>query len=80
MKKNQSLNYPKSQVIEALKQDYFQMTAQIQNYGILFSNAISGVTLCRYVRIFQYLDEIFSASENAATGQQKKFYKPIRFT
>lgn len=30
MKKNQIFNYQKSQVIEALKQDYFQMTAQLQ--------------------------------------------------
>ncbi len=45
----------------------------------LFTNALSGVTLCRYVRIFQYLDGIFSASENAATGKQKMFYKHGRF-
>lgn len=48
-------------------------------YDILFSDGISGVTLCRYVRIFQYLDQIFSASEKAATNQQKKFYKHGRF-
>jgi hypothetical protein len=29
----------------------------------LFSNALSGVTLCRYLRIFPYPDRIFANSE-----------------
>ena len=32
-------------------------------YGTLFSNALSGVTLCRYLRIFPYPDQIFANSE-----------------
>ncbi|MEG4968366.1 AIPR family protein [Microcoleus sp. B6-A1] len=66
-----------TEIVVAAKREISQLYKRY--YDILFSDGISGVTLCRYVRIFQYLDEIFSASENAATGQQKKFYKHGRF-
>jgi len=66
-----------TEIVVAAKREISQLYKRY--YGILFNDAISGVTLCRYVRIFQYLDEIFSASEQAATGQQKKFYKHGRF-
>lgn len=66
-----------TEIVVAAKREISQLYKRY--YVILFSDAISGVTLCRYVRIFQYLDEIFSASEKAATGQQKKFYKHGRF-
>lgn len=66
-----------TEIVVAAKREISQLYKRY--YGILFNDAISGVTLCRYVRIFQYLDEIFSASEKAATGQQKKFYKHGRF-
>ena len=66
-----------TEIVVAAKREISQLYKRY--YDILFSDGISGVTLCRYVRIFQYLDEIFSASEQAATGQQKKFYKHGRF-
>jgi hypothetical protein len=48
-------------------------------YEVLFTENLSGITLCRYVRIFTYLDGIFAASERAATGRQKMFYRHGRF-
>ncbi|MEG3973526.1 AIPR family protein [Microcoleus sp. herbarium8] len=66
-----------TEIVVAAKKEISQLYKRY--YGILFSDAISGVTLCRYVRIFQYLDEIFSASEQAARNQQKMFYKHGRF-
>lgn len=66
-----------TEILVAAKREISQLYKHY--YVILFNDGISGVTLCRYVRIFQYLDEIFSASEKAATGQQKKFYKHGRF-
>ncbi|MEG4534482.1 AIPR family protein [Microcoleus sp. D2_18a_D3] len=66
-----------TEIVVAAKREISQLYKRY--YDILFSDGISGVTLCRYVRIFHYLDEIFSASEQAATGQQKKFYKHGRF-
>ncbi|MEG4272642.1 MULTISPECIES: hypothetical protein [unclassified Microcoleus] len=49
-------------------------------YDRLFSNTLSGVTLCRYVRIFQYLDRIFANSETAETENRRKmFYRHGRF-
>ncbi|MEG4996737.1 AIPR family protein [Microcoleus sp. B4-D4] len=66
-----------TEILVAAKKEISQLYKRY--YGILFSDAISGVTLCRYVRIFQYLDEIFSASEQAARNQQKMFYKHGRF-
>lgn len=66
-----------TEIVVAAKREISQLYKRY--YDILFNDGISGITLCRYVRIFQYLDEIFSASEQAATGQQKKFYKHGRF-
>ena len=66
-----------TEILVAAKREISQLYKHY--YVILFNDGISGVTLSRYVRIFQYLDEIFSASEKAATGQQKKFYKHGRF-
>ncbi|MEG4802476.1 AIPR family protein [Microcoleus sp. ARI1-B5] len=66
-----------TEILVAAKREISQLYKHY--YVILFNDGISGVTLCRYVRIFQYLDEIFSASEKAATNQQKKFYKHGRF-
>lgn len=66
-----------TEILVAAKREISQLYKRY--YGILFGDGISGITLCRYVRIFQYLDKIFSASEKAATGQQKKFYKHGRF-
>ncbi len=66
-----------TEILVAAKREISQLYKHY--YVILFNDGISGVTLCRYVRIFQYLDEIFSASEKAATNQQKKFYKHGKF-
>jgi AIPR protein len=49
-------------------------------YSNLFSNELSGILLCRYVRIFQYLDPIFADSEKAETDiRRKMFYRHGRF-
>jgi hypothetical protein len=49
-------------------------------YSSLFSNELSGILLCRYVRIFQYLDRIFTNSQKAETeNRRKKFYQHGRF-
>ncbi|MDB9486783.1 AIPR family protein [Dolichospermum circinale CS-1225] len=46
------------------------------HYSTLFSNELSGITLCRYVRIFQYLDQIFEDSRKAETETRRKnFYQ-----
>lgn len=66
-----------TEIVVAAKREISQLYKRY--YSTLFSNQISGIMLCRYVRIFQYLDGIFSASENAATGRQKIFYKRGRF-
>lgn len=66
-----------TEILVAAKREISQLYKDY--YVILFNDGISGVMLYRYVRIFQYLDEIFSASEQAATGQQKKFYKHGKF-
>ncbi|MCL6754611.1 AIPR family protein [Nostoc sp. CCCryo 231-06] len=47
-----------------------------RHYSTLFNNELSGIMLCRYVRIFVYLDQIFAASERAETrNRRKKFYQ-----
>ena len=66
-----------TEIVVAAKREIGQLYKRY--YSTLFSDKISGVMLCRYVRIFQYLDGIFSASENSATGRQKMFYKHSRF-
>jgi hypothetical protein len=46
------------------------------HYSKLFSNELSGITLCRYVRIFEYLDQIFEDSHKAETDTRRKnFYQ-----
>ena len=65
------------EIVVAAKRESGQLYKR--HYETLFSSEISGITLCRYVRIFQYLDGIFESSERAATGKQKMFYKHGRF-
>ena len=65
------------EIVVAAKREIGQLYKR--HYETLFSSEISGVTLCRYVRIFQYLDGIFESSERVATGKQKMFYKHGRF-
>ncbi|MBD2132975.1 AIPR family protein [Sphaerospermopsis sp. FACHB-1094] len=46
------------------------------HYSTLFRNELSGITLCRYVRIFEYLDQIFENSRKAETETRRKnFYQ-----
>lgn len=45
------------------------------HYSTLFSNELSGITLCRYVRIFQYLDQSFTSYAESLTNKQKMFYR-----
>ncbi|XWK88320.1 MAG: AIPR family protein [Phormidium sp.] len=66
-----------TEIVVAAKRESGQLYKSY--YSTLFNNSISGITLCRYVRIFQYLDKIFSASENSVTGRQKMFYKHGKF-
>jgi hypothetical protein len=66
-------------IVVAAKREVSQLYKREHYYSTLFSDRLSGVTLCRYVRIFTYLDGIFAASERAATGRQKMFYRHGRF-
>ena len=43
-------------------------------YKALFTENLSGITLCRYVRIFTYLNGIFDASEKAESRNQRKMF------
>lgn len=66
-------------IVVAAKREISQLYKRENYYSTLFSDRLSGITLCRYVRIFTYLDGIFAASERAATGRQKMFYRHGRF-
>ena len=50
-------------------------------YPRLFPDSLSGVHLCRSVRIYEYVDQIFSASERAEASysRRKMFYRHGRF-
>jgi hypothetical protein len=48
-------------------------------YPLLFTDALSGVRLARFVRVFQYLDSIMAASEQAEEGRRRMFYRHGRF-
>jgi hypothetical protein len=62
------------EIIVAAKKDISQLYKRY--YPTLFSNELSGITLCRYVRIFQYLDQIFEDSRKAETETRRKnFYQ-----
>lgn len=63
-----------TEIIVVAKKDISQLYKR--HYPTLFSNELSGITLCRYVRIFQYLDQIFEDSRKAETEtRRKKFYQ-----
>ena len=67
-----------TEIVVAAKREISQLYKLY--YDRLFSNTLSGVTLCRYVRIFQYLDRIFANSETAETENRRKmFYRHGRF-
>ncbi len=67
-----------TEIVVAAKREIGQLYNRY--YSTLFSHEISGVTLCRYVKIFQYLDQIFAASEKAETENRRKmFYRHGRF-
>ncbi|MBG1267407.1 AIPR family protein [Nostoc sp. WHI] len=69
-----------TEIVVAAKKEISQLYKREYHYSTLFSEQLSGVTLCRYVRIFQYLDQIFAASEKAETENRRKmFYKHGRF-
>ncbi|MBW4645428.1 MAG: AIPR family protein [Goleter apudmare HA4340-LM2] len=68
----------KTEIIVAAKKDISQLYKDY--YLELFSNDISGIILCRYVRIFEYLDRIFENSRKAETETRRKnFYQHGRF-
>ncbi|MBW4478726.1 MAG: AIPR family protein [Tolypothrix brevis GSE-NOS-MK-07-07A] len=67
-----------TEIIVAAKKDISQLYKRY--YSKLFSNDISGIILCRYVRIFEYLDQIFENSRKAETETRRKnFYQHGRF-
>jgi hypothetical protein len=69
-----------TEIVVAAKREISQLYKREYHYSTLFSNELSGIMLCRYVRIFQYLDSIFAASEKAETENRRKmFYKHSRF-
>jgi AIPR protein len=69
-----------TEIVVAAKREISQLYKREYHYSTIFSEQLSGVTLCRYVRIFQYLDQIFAASERAETeNRRKKFYQHGRF-
>jgi len=45
----------------------------------LFNNNLSGITLCRYVRIFEYLDQSLISYAESLTNKQKMFYRHGKF-
>jgi hypothetical protein len=69
-----------TEIVVAAKREISQLYKREYHYSTLFSEQLSGIMLCRYVRIFQYLDPIFTASEKAETqNPRKKFYQHGRF-
>jgi hypothetical protein len=66
-------------IVVAAKREVSQLYKREHYYSTLFSDRLSGITLCRYVRIFTYLDGIFAASERSSSGRQKMFYRHGRF-
>jgi hypothetical protein len=66
-----------TEIIVAAKKDISQLYKRY--YSTLFSNELSGIKLCRYVRIFEYLDQIFTSYEKSLTNKQKMFYRHGKF-
>jgi hypothetical protein len=68
-------------IVVAAKREVSQLYSKDKPYyKALFTENLSGITLCRYVRIFQYSDRIFDASEKAESGNQRKmFYRHGRY-
>jgi hypothetical protein len=67
-----------TQIIVTAKRERGQLYPQFGE--TLFSPALSGLYLYRSVQIFQYLDGIFAASEQAETESRRKmFYRHSRF-
>lgn len=69
-----------TEIVVAAKREISQLYKREYHYSTLFSEQLSGIMLCRYVRIFQYLDQIFTNSQKAETeNRRKKFYQHGRF-
>ena len=66
-----------SQLVVVAKQDISQLYQQY--YEQLFNDRLLGLTVCRYVKIYQYLDAILAASERAEVGRRKAFYRHGRY-
>ncbi|WP_161942182.1 AIPR family protein [Nodularia spumigena] len=65
------------EIIVAAKQEPGQLYKRYN--PTLFNNELSGITLCRYVRIFQHLDQIFTSYAKSLTYKQKMFYRHGKF-
>lgn len=49
-------------------------------YGQLFPAALTGLRVCRIVRIFRFIDQILSATERSSTGYERRmFFRHGRF-
>ncbi|ADI63569.1 hypothetical protein [Trichormus azollae] len=59
-----------TEIIVAARKDINQLHKLY--YSTLFSNALSGIILCVYVLIFQYLDQIFENSRKAEKETRTK--------
>lgn len=70
-----------TRAIVAAKKEISQIHDRMgEYYPTLFRGSLSGIRLCRAVRIFEYLDGILSASEQAETdGARRTFYRHGRF-
>ncbi len=69
-----------TEIVVAAKREISQLYKREYHYSTLFSEQLSGIILCRYVRIFQYLDQIFTNSQKAETeNRRQKFYQLGRF-
>jgi hypothetical protein len=71
-----------TRTVVAAKNEVGQLYAQTGDfYPTLFRDSLSGIQLCRSVRIFEYLDGIFEASERSEVNfsRRKMFYRHGRF-
>lgn len=69
-----------TEIVVAAKREISQLYKREYHYSTLFSEQLSGIMLCRYVRIFQYLDRIFTNSQKAETeNRRKNLYQHGRF-
>jgi hypothetical protein len=63
------------ELIVAAKKEVSRLWEQNSNmYGQLFTNGLSGLRMCRIVRLFRFIDQVLSASEAAEEGYDRKMF------